>query len=138
MLKSDVIAHCDLTPNNVIWTNGTSPCIIDWDAAGYTNIQKDIMQTIYAWCFHDNICNFNQIITFLEGYNKAKPLFCKFSFTACAAALSEDIECFSIDIDPDNVDSMLDLIMMKWSSIRKIQKIVQQIITGSMNCNVNH
>ncbi|MDE6640061.1 MAG: phosphotransferase [Acetatifactor sp.] len=43
-----VISHRDLDPKNVLW-NGMTPCIIDWEAAGYVNPFQEFLEVVNYW-----------------------------------------------------------------------------------------
>lgn len=121
-VQPDVISHCDLTHNNILWGNNPFPYIIDWDAAGYINREKDIVQTIFEWCFNRSTFNRNFLNSFLKGYSNAIPNRRKLSKQACLAALSEDIECVSNDLEPEDLDCLITSIIVKWHKIQSIRR----------------
>ena len=43
-----VISHRDLDPKNVLW-QGMTPCIIDWEAAGYVNPWQEMIEMLNYW-----------------------------------------------------------------------------------------
>ncbi len=63
----NVLSHRDLEPKNVIW-QGTSPILIDWEAAGEVNAAEDLFTT--ALCFSKSIHGISQrhFMAFLRGY----------------------------------------------------------------------
>ncbi|MFU1793116.1 phosphotransferase [Paenibacillus azoreducens] len=49
LLSADlVISHRDLDPKNVLWNQGR-PIVIDWEAAGYVNPMKELIETAMYW-----------------------------------------------------------------------------------------
>jgi len=49
LLASDmVMSHRDLDPKNVLWDQD-NPIIIDWEAAGYINPMKELIETAIYW-----------------------------------------------------------------------------------------
>lgn len=48
LAKTMVLSHRDLDPKNVMW-NGTSPLIIDWEAAGYINPYQEFLEVLNYW-----------------------------------------------------------------------------------------
>ena len=48
LLGRQVISHRDLDPKNVLW-QGMTPCIIDWEAAGYVNPWQELVELINYW-----------------------------------------------------------------------------------------
>lgn len=43
-----VLSHRDLDPKNVLW-EGTEPFLIDWEAAGYVNPDRELVDVINYW-----------------------------------------------------------------------------------------
>lgn len=43
-----VLSHRDLDPKNVLW-EGTEPFLIDWEAAGYVNPDRELAEVINYW-----------------------------------------------------------------------------------------
>lgn len=123
-ITKDIISHCDLTHNNILWLNNAHPCVIDWDAAGYTNTEKDIMQTVYEWCFYKSKFKSDFFNAFLDGYLKEGCSMQELPKQACLAALSEDIEYLDNNLEPEEIDQFIDSIIAKWRNIRKIRNIV--------------
>lgn len=62
-----IVSHCDLTLRNVLW-NKNEPIVIDWDAAGYINKEKDLMQTLLSWCIVNNCIDNDLMEGFMDGY----------------------------------------------------------------------
>ena len=62
-----IISHCDLTPHNILWNNN-EPLVIDWDAAGYINKEKDIVQTLLSWCIINDTVDSLLVNNFFDGY----------------------------------------------------------------------
>ena len=48
LAQTQVLSHRDLDPKNVMW-NGTSPLIIDWEAAGYVNPYQEFLEVLNYW-----------------------------------------------------------------------------------------
>ena len=48
LLGVQVISHRDLDPKNVMW-QGMTPCIIDWEAAGYVNPWQELVELLNYW-----------------------------------------------------------------------------------------
>lgn len=48
LLGTQVISHRDLDPKNVMW-QGMTPCIIDWEAAGYVNPWQELIELLNYW-----------------------------------------------------------------------------------------
>jgi Ser/Thr protein kinase RdoA (MazF antagonist) len=44
-----VVSHCDLDQKNVLWSNGTTPHLIDWEAAGLINPTMELVGVALSW-----------------------------------------------------------------------------------------
>ncbi|MBQ9119916.1 MAG: phosphotransferase [Lachnospiraceae bacterium] len=53
LVKEQVISHRDLDPKNVLWREET-PYIIDWEAAGYVNPDKELAEVVFYWAADTN------------------------------------------------------------------------------------
>lgn len=133
-IKHDVISHCDLTPNNVIWSDKSLPKIIDWDAAGYTNLYKDIVQTIFSWCYTTVGCNWCCLNSFLDGYLSVMPLKQSLPWRACVAALCEDVESICYEHTPERIETLISALIQKWRNIRETRKIFRSAIKKRAKC----
>jgi Ser/Thr protein kinase RdoA (MazF antagonist) len=47
-LRSRALSHRDLDPKNVMW-DGTSPYVIDWEAAGDVHPAAELLETLLSW-----------------------------------------------------------------------------------------
>lgn len=67
-----IISHCDLDFKNVMWNN-CAPTVIDWECAGYTDKNRDFLDTALYWSLDSNINfrkeNFKSFITGYRGIN---------------------------------------------------------------------
>ncbi len=67
--KHLIISHTDMDPKNVLWTDDSSPVLIDWEGAGLANPTAEIINVAIGWSgeteleFRENI--FSAVI---EGY----------------------------------------------------------------------
>ncbi|MBA2711586.1 MAG: aminoglycoside phosphotransferase family protein [Tatlockia sp.] len=67
-----IISHTDMDPKNVLWTDDTSPVLIDWEGAGLANPTAEIINVAIGWSgeteleFRENI--FSAVI---EGYRNS-------------------------------------------------------------------
>ena len=63
-----IISHCDLDYKNVLW-NDCEPTIIDWECAGYTDKNRDFLDTALYWSLDSND-NFRKehFKAFVNGY----------------------------------------------------------------------
>jgi thiamine kinase-like enzyme len=67
--KHLIISHTDMDPKNVLWTDDTSPVLIDWEGAGLANPTAEIINVAIGWSgetellFRENI--FSAVI---DGY----------------------------------------------------------------------
>ena len=48
LLGPPVLSHRDLDPKNVLW-QGLSPRLIDWEAAGYVNPRRELLEVLLYW-----------------------------------------------------------------------------------------
>lgn len=62
--ETQVVSHRDLDPKNVLW-QGMSPCIIDWEAAGYVNPWQELIEVINYWADDEN-----KIRALIAGYGR--------------------------------------------------------------------
>lgn len=63
-----VISHRDLDPKNVMWNEG-KPFAIDWEAAGFVNRFKEILDTAIYWSENENgQIDKNRFAAFIKGY----------------------------------------------------------------------
>ena len=61
-----VLSHRDLDPKNVLW-QGLSPRLIDWEAAGYVNPQRELLEVLLYWADDGKgglaLCNAEALLT---------------------------------------------------------------------------
>ena len=48
LTDAPVLSHRDLDPKNVLW-RGLSPMLIDWEAAGYVNPRRELLEALLYW-----------------------------------------------------------------------------------------
>ena len=48
LTDAPVLSHRDLDPKNVLW-QGLSPMLIDWEAAGYVNPRRELLEVLLYW-----------------------------------------------------------------------------------------
>ncbi len=48
LADAPVLSHRDLDPKNVLW-RGLSPVLIDWEAAGYVNPRRELLEVLLYW-----------------------------------------------------------------------------------------
>lgn len=67
-----VISHRDLDVKNVLWSMD-NPTIIDWESAGYTNPNHDLVETAVYWSENEAGCiEIERFMAFLDGYRRKK------------------------------------------------------------------
>lgn len=69
-----IISHRDMDPKNVMWNQGR-PIIIDWEAAGYVNPARELLETALSWSDDGagGVCT-KRFEAFAQGYAKGNTL----------------------------------------------------------------
>lgn len=68
------LIHADLFPENILFLNHKISGILDFEASGKGAFLFDIMVTIHACCFKNNILNSLRLKSFLEGYQSIRKI----------------------------------------------------------------
>lgn len=62
------LCHNDLDPKNVLWQGG-EPVVIDWEAAGFSGVSRDFLETALYWSQNaDGSVNRERFMAFARGY----------------------------------------------------------------------
>jgi Ser/Thr protein kinase RdoA (MazF antagonist) len=70
--KDMVLSHRDMDSKNVLWNNG-KPVLIDWEAAGYVNPTKELVEVLMYWSVTgNNKVNKEKFKALLSGYKEEK------------------------------------------------------------------
>lgn len=70
LMRGQLISHKDMDSKNVLWQHD-EPLIIDWEAAGYINPMKDLVET--ALYFAEDLngaIDKNRLLAFIDGYKQ--------------------------------------------------------------------
>lgn len=74
--KRQVISHKDMDKKNILWQEGESPIVIDWESAGYINPGVDLIGTALDWSgLHEGKVDKLLIENFLKGYCSSGGIF---------------------------------------------------------------
>lgn len=68
--KNQTICHSDMDPKNVMWNND-NPIIIDWECAGVTNPERELLEDALCWSgFLSNNFSREKFIAIFKEYSK--------------------------------------------------------------------
>lgn len=69
-----VLSHRDLDPKNVLW-DGMEPFLIDWEAAGYVNPERELIEVVNYWaCNQRGRLDREKFRALLAAYQMNRPL----------------------------------------------------------------
>lgn len=69
-----VLSHRDLDPKNVLW-DGMEPFLIDWEAAGYVNPERELTEVVNDWaCNQRGLPDRAKFRALLAAYQANRPL----------------------------------------------------------------
>lgn len=69
-----VLSHRDLDPKNVLW-EGMEPFLIDWEAAGYVNPERELIEVVNYWaCNQRGRLDREKFRALLAAYQMNRPL----------------------------------------------------------------
>jgi Ser/Thr protein kinase RdoA (MazF antagonist) len=72
LFRTLVISHRDLDPKNVLWRDGQTPLIVDWESAGPINPAVELAGVALNWSGHETgLPNAATLAAALDGYRGA-------------------------------------------------------------------
>lgn len=96
--KNNTLSHCDITPSNILWKYNKA-IIVDWDAAGWVNQEREIQQTLFSFVSKDADDKQLEIVKqILIGYLSILNYHCSDFDSAFFSSLLEDFESIKYSI----------------------------------------